>query len=600
MPIIPEKTTEQTDASTGGYWTEGKVIQTPNGPLNIGGGVFVPGKPAVGSTLSNLTNVPNLPPNVPSSSASSVVSSNALGAVSGTTQAPTPTFSESAQSANSLARAYSSQGVNITSDQIQSWIDAGYDPKEAAAQAAQYWQTNEQRRQRLQEQQMSYNADLAKNNAEYAAASAKLQAARDKAVHTGVAQAAKAGVFEDQSSDAVSFGNAINRTYDQLQIQLDQAAQAANAAAQSGNYKAVAEINSAMDQMLQSGLANIAQRQQTEQAQREAKRQYEQTYTRTLQNQAQDNLMNLVSTFSASPELQSDLTTYQQSDGKTVPPALQGFFNQGRQAGLSDAETASILKYGTNSAIFKQRQLDMQQARLEYTLDKQNKGVNLAGTIQAVGNAGQQLALSGVKPGTLEYAMGIAAATSNSQTGLTSSETGGYQSAASIMDRIGSLKDDLAAIDKDNQAANILLSYSGDAVRSIASKDLSLLTAKINSIAAPIARLMYGEKGTLTEGDVSRVLSSMPTGLKTKDVRDALFTGLVTYASNSLINRLSIDASTGRNVSGVAPFVQQSILSARDAVSSMNQNFTITVGGKTYTFKDQTGLNSFKKEAGIK
>jgi hypothetical protein len=226
------------------------------------------------STLGNLSTVPASDPTKPSGSATVVQGLNGQTAITGTTTAPVTTTDNTA---STLASAYSSQGVNISASDVQKWIDAGYDPKEAAAQAAQYYQSNQERQTQLQTQQQTYQADLAKNNADYAAASAKLNFERTAAVHAGVAQAAKSGMFEDQSSDQVAYGNAIGRTYDNLQVQLDQAATAAKAATDSGNYKAVAQINASMDTMLQNGLAQIRQNQLTEQQQAQTKKSLEQT-----------------------------------------------------------------------------------------------------------------------------------------------------------------------------------------------------------------------------------------------------------------------------------------------------------------------------------
>lgn len=315
-----------------------------------------------GSPLAAMTAAPNSPKNMPSSSATAPLAANGAQAINSTTQPPPASPIDN--TATSLASAYSSQGVNITADAIQKWIDAGFDPKEAAAQAAQYYQTNQERQRRLNEQQSSFNADLAEKNAQYAAASTKLVAEREKAVHAGVAQAAKAGMFEDQGSDQVAYGNSIAKEYDNLQLELDAQAHAAQAALESGNYKAVAEINANMDSLLQNGLQSIATRQSTSTQQGIQQKQFAQTEQDKAATLYRDTLTNLPLTTA------DQLSTLPSDIGDMSPAQLSQFrsstaYQQGHAAGLSDQAILTDLKGLSETGNFKQQTVNLNEQKAQ-------------------------------------------------------------------------------------------------------------------------------------------------------------------------------------------------------------------------------------------
>jgi hypothetical protein len=290
---------------------------------------------------------------------------------------------------------------------------------------------------------------------------------------------------------------------------------------------------------------------------------------------AQDDFMKLVDTFSGSDALQKDIQSYQTTG--QIGPGLAPILAQAQSAGYSPMEALSLIQYQTDKVRQAEQKAALDQAKLAASGASTTKAQNLTATIQSVNAIGAGLLSQGIKAGTLEYAQAVAQATAGSQTGLSASEVGAYQAMANIGSQVASLKQDITNVSKGSDIGNILAKYSGKTVSSIAKADVALLEAKLASIVAPIARTMFGERGVLTDRDINRVMSAMPSA-DAPALMNALYADLVSQVKTSAINRLSLDASTGRNVSGVTPYITQLV----EDLSSVTPTSGKTSSGVSY------------------
>lgn len=300
----------------------------------------------------------------------------------------------------------------------------------------------------------------------------------------------------------------------------------------------------------------------------------------TAQNMAQDNLTKYFDSFSGSPQIQTEVESYKQS-GK-ISEGLKPIIATGAKAGLSTAETLSMLAYQTDKVRTAKATDDYRQQQLINASEKNTKAQNFASTMAQIQGTTALLSSQGIKPGTLEYATAMANATATSQTGITAAETAGYATLANIINNVSSLNTSLKALEDTSDIKNIILNKTGASAQSLTSPQLALLTSKINQIAAPVARAIFGERGVLTEGDIQRVMSTLPSGASTSAVRNALYKEMLTNLKAGAINKLAIDASTGRNVSGVSPYVTQLVTGLDATLSSLTPTEGTTSSGVKY------------------
>lgn len=311
------------------------------------------------------------------------------------------------------------------------------------------------------------------------------------------------------------------------------------------------------------------------------------------QNTAQDNLTTYFNSFSGSPQIQSEIQSYK-ANGQ-ITPGLATIIKTGQATGLSAPETIAMLEYQTDK-VRQQQALEadrdiknaLANERLINAQEAGTKAQNFASTMGLITNTTNTLAAQGIKPGTLEYATAMANATAGSQTGLTAGETAGYSTLANIINNVSSLGTSLKELESSSDIKNIILNKTGASAQSLTSPQLALLTSKINQIAAPVARAIFGERGVLTEGDIQRVMSTLPSGASTSAVRNALYKEMLVNLRQGAINKLAIDASTGRNVVGVSPYVTQLVTGLDATISGLGgatgKSYTDPVTGKTYTY----------------
>ena len=312
------------------------------------------------------------------------------------------------------------------------------------------------------------------------------------------------------------------------------------------------------------------------------------SFEATQRNVNQDNLMNLVNTFSGSPELQSDLDAYTSSG--VISPALEPFFKTGASAGLGANEVASMLKYGTDKARKDAATLEMQQRRLEMAADKQSYQ-QLYGTTQAaVLNAGSQLSAKGIQPGTIDYATTLAMSTAGSPLKLSTADIDKYSNIMSLSSNLSSVRSAIDAVDSKSSLFNIAISHAGQSVQSLKDSDLAALNGQMNALASRIGKSVFAETGNLSNTDIQRFLSIVPNGATTKDVRDAMYKFITNEVANRAVIMLQNDAAAFKPVAG---FVQP-IKQVHDSMTALSSAYGNTVSSKTQSILDKYGLGKIK------
>ena len=490
------------------------------------------------STLGILTSAPKTNSDQPSSSASAPQNAAGQAAMVSTTQSPAQQPDPNQTKAQDLADFYSqSEGLSISTSSILAGIKAGMDPAEAAAQVALSARTNKQTQQAKDDEARIYRENLASENARYSAANTKLKAEREAAVHVGVAQAAQHGMFEDKSSDAVQYGEAIGRQYDNLQLQLDQQAESARAALAAGDAKAYAAINDAMAQTLQTGLAQIAQRQQVENA---AKRQQSQ-FDIGLKNVAADNFKGLLSQDLPAP---SDIQT-SIADGSITSNPL---YIEGIKAGYTPQGITSLIM---SSATAQKTKSDLDMAKYKLALDKESIAADKANKANAQMNViANVVALQGkVAYGSDEYITQGATITGYSPKIMDNATRAQLSGLENITGIVSTFTDSLKTLDNTDPVKNLL------AGKLPWSEKVAKYKGQLSQVASVIARNVFGEKGNLSEGDVERVLNGLGAVDSPSVVRNALFGQMLSNVKGSYSSTLSGLISNGYNVSAyVAPY----------------------------------------------
>lgn len=420
----------------------------------------------------------------------------------------------------------------------------------------------------------------AKEDQNYQSLYDQFERQRQASLNTAKQQAYAANPFAATSTSSTGYAANINQKYDIALSDLNSKYALAKQAIAQGDMESYTEIMAQASKALNDNLATLNKEVESIQGRALSREQF------GLQkaNAAQNDFMDYVNTFGASPALQADLDKFM-STGQ-VSPGLMPFLQKGMGAGLQPYEVTSILEYETEKA----RQMALQEAKFLASMDSQSKSANYAAIMSSIALKGQELMAQGIMPGTMAYASGMAQATSGSMTGLNPGEATAYATIANIGAQLAGLDTTLKELEKDNDIKNMLLNYTGPSVQSIADKDLALLTAQINAIAAPIARVMFGERGVLTEPDVKRVLSTLPTAASTSEVRTALYRQILQNAKVGAINKLSVDSSTGKNTTGVAPYVQKMVDDIDSIISSIDSRGSVEVPPHIQSIFDKHGI----------
>lgn len=436
-------------------------------------------------------------------------------------------------------------------------------------------------------QQLSYNASLGANNEKYAQLSQQLQQNYERSMGSAAQTAASLNPYSSatQATTAANFMNRITSDHQTAAAQLQAQADSAQQALDAGNYSAYVQIQNGLDagvQKIQSDTQNALldfAKQQQQQSNFEA------TFNQNASKAAQDDFMSYLNTVAGSPQLQTETQAFLQT-GKATP-GVQGIIDRGTAAGMSPQEALSIFSYGTDKV--RQAQAMENYRNEQLVLSQSRLALAQAGLVtqQNVGNVSKSLMDQGIKPGTPEYAQGIAAATAGSTKALPSARVDTYTNLGVLSSQLDGLKTSIDKVDTKSDTWNIIASHAGASAQSISDSDLAYLNGQIQALSGILGKSVFGESGNLSNSDIQRVLGALPSGATTDVVRDALYKNIVDLMANKASLTLQNDANNGYNVANYGPVVQDIVDKAKAITTGPGAGGTGTTfqspGGKTYT-----------------
>lgn len=289
------------------------------------------------------------------------------------------------------------------------------------------------------------------------------------------------------------------------------------------------------------------------------------------QKTAQDDFRYLATTFGSSPQLATDIDSYLTTG--TAPAALAPFIETGKLAGYTPEESVSIMRYGTDQSRKQQSLEDYRNQQLINSQDRQTNAQMTMAKMQQLGGVSQSLIASGVKPGSKEYTLSMVAATSGG-TPISPTRQEKYDSIQTMAGSLNDLKEAVNKVAEDSIVKSAIISNMGRTVSSMSDKDISILTAKINSLAPLLGKEVFGHTGVLSNQDMVGILSAMPTADVTSDVRTALYNSLVKRATESMYATVMTDVNQGKDVSLWAPYIQE----IADSISPIEEKNVETPG----------------------
>ena len=389
------------------------------------------------------------------------------------------------------------------------------------------------------------------------------------------AQAYAANPYATTGTTTAANEQVINSKYARLMDTLSNEYEANRQSIEAGDAKAMARLS----QIYSEGIQGINKDLQATLNVQGNQRLTAQQYATSAKNIAQDNLMNMVNTYSTSPELQSDVDSFLTS-GK-ASPALEPFFKQGEAAGLATNEIASMLRYGTDKARKEEAQINLQYARLMASQEKQGYQ-NLYGmTQQSVLSTANQLSASGVKPNTLDYAINLAMSTAGSPLKLSSADVDKYTNIMSLSQNLQQIKDTISTVNDKSNVIKMAISHAGRSIQSVADKDLAILNSEMNALASRIGKSIFSETGNLSNTDIQRFLSIVPSGATTVDVRNAMYKFITTELASRAALTLQNDAAAFKPVAGFVQPIKTLVEDTNTLVKSIDNKNEIPANIKS-------------------
>lgn len=434
----------------------------------------------------------------------------------------------------------------------------------------------------------NYDANLGALNAQYRGLFDRLAQSHTNEVQAGTARAVALNPYSqsEQASTASGFTSVLNAKYEQQYRDLTakmQAAQSQLAFGRTDEYLKIVKEASAAQQGFQRETRGFIQDyfQQQEQI-----RQFNVAQGGIAKRTATDDLFSIITKFSDSPEIKADISEYE-SSGK-ISPALMLVIKTGMEAEISPREAISMLKYQPDSVRKQQaleqyriEQQDLASQRLALSQERQSRDQRTIATTQMVLQAQADMRAKGIEPNTIEWANGVAAATSASVKSLSPSQIGMYTKIGVLANQLTDIKKDIDAINSKDAIWNTLQTYAGRDISSITDSELASLNARLTALSGIIGKTFYGESGNLSNTDIQRVLSALPTGAGGADLRKALYNGLIKVAQDNSILILQNDAQAGYSI---APYIDgiNKIAEQYTSVSDKKKTFVSPSSGKSY------------------
>lgn len=451
---------------------------------------------------------------------------------------------------------------------------------------------------------LSFDAALAANNSKYASLFGELNTQHKNASQAGAALAAQLNPYSDPRISSATGGylQTIDEKYqaqaEKLQGQMNAAQQQLQAGFYENYTKLISDAQKENNQFvvdMQKYQLDVFNSLKQEQQFKQSLDVQKENLALSRETKSADDFRSYLTSLSGSPELQADVSSYLETG--EISPGLKPIIETGRKAGYSPQESVSIFQYQTDS-VRKQQQLEdyrnaqlvLAQQRTAAAADRATNAQLSIATTQAILSAQSDMRSKGIQPGSVAWAVGTASATGSSPKGLTATQVGRYTQLGVLANQLTGLKKEIDKINEGDPLWSTLQTYAGRDVTSVTSPDLAALNARLTSLSGVIGKTFYGEAGNLSNTDIQRVLNSLPTGAGTKELRNALYAGLLTVAKDNAVLTLENDAQAGYQVSTYSDSIQRIAGLADDALKLVGTGKS-TGGGFDYeAWKKENGL----------
>lgn len=388
-----------------------------------------------------------------------------------------------------------------------------------------------------------YNQQLGNQNSAYANAMQQLKEQTELQHNAWDFTAAKLNPYSDKttSTNIGAHHEYITNKSTALAADLTQKAQEAQTALQMGRVKDYMALQSQMSSSIQNYQKEIT-------GERWKQMQFLQTQQQndtSNRNVSADNFRELLSkSLPSSEEMSKMIQSGEIQKSPLYQEALKaGYDTAGALSLIQSAAKAQEDKTGMEWAKFR-----LQLDREERLSTQQNAAQIQAAVINAVSSVPRPTGSSATPEAMADYYKNIALKTGGGKTDFRIAQD--FSNLQTVMGSVGNLKEAIKGLTNTDPLLNIISS------KLPWSEKNANLEAWANVNAAPLARL-FGEKGTLAEGDVSRLKSFIGTGGTPSEVREKLFNGLVNIIQDKFYNNLEGYANQGYNVSAYAKDIDQ-------------------------------------------
>lgn len=383
---------------------------------------------------------------------------------------------------------------------------------------------------------------LARSNQQYNTLMQKLDKEYKTSIDVAKAQAAAINPYGSQSTSEMQYADTLSKNYTDAAEDLTNQARMAQEALELGEIEAYIQIQKGMQdsynqmtQNLYTALTDLsAQKTQAEQ------------FEMTMNEKQSDNFLNYIT--------KVPMPTPAEIDKMDINALLQ---NPVAQVGLKAGYTLEGVKEMMKQGSFAQQKLDLQQQQLINAQNRSTATQLRIASMQGVASTQQSLLAAGYKPGTFEYAAGLASATGQSPSFLSTTEKDTYTNMSLLSSSLSSFKDNIQKINESSSAWNIINQYAGKPISSMSDANLAELNASMQAMAGIYGKSVFAESGNLSNGDIGRILNSLPTSASSAELRNALYNNMVGVLSEKANMTLQSDAANGKNVSAFVPIVKQ-------------------------------------------
>ncbi len=443
------------------------------------------------------------------------------------------------------------------------------------------WQNQEYQRQR-DILDLQYNQDLANNNQQYKNLFENLQRQQQKALSVANYQTAQLNPYSGPSSAGSGYVNKLNSEFGYQAKQLQDAANAAQEALRTGNTKAYLQLQSQMGGQQQQfqqnmnnlllGIGNTMQQQQQ--------------FQYGALDKAQDNLRQFVQ-MSGVPEGFAGKTPDKWTM-EEVMPYMQYAMSQGLQPqqamqilpALLSGQTLAQQRLGQQQSAadslnaYRDNQMALGWARLAASQDQMTQAQRTSNVIASVG-AVPMPAYGSPQQDFDNYYRQVAQASAGGKADFRISQS--FADMQSVLQQFPHIADSMEDL-SNNGSLNPVFNIAAKVGTPFSTK-VANLQGELNRVL-PLLSRSFGEKGVLTEGDISRMAQAIGTVSQKAQVREKLYNELVDIMSEKYYLNLGSFARQGYDVSAYSQLVDT--VGALRGAGKINTANTTTSGANAF------------------